>query len=347
MTGRGSVALAFVAVLAPAGAQAAYAPLDRPGPRLTMPPAKLAASLRCTDDVRHATRAPVLLTPATTVNSDENFSWNYERSFRAMGIPFCTSDQPGRDAQNMGDMQVRAEYVVYAIRRMHRMAGRRIAILGHSQGGMIMRWPLRFWPDVRPMVEEVIGMAGTNHGSTSVSNLCLNGCAPSLWQQIDTSSWTKALNSRQQTFAGIDYTEIYSHTDEFVTPNADDTGASSLHGPGRITNVATQDICPGDTMEHLFIGTIDPVTAALVFDALGHRGPASLRRIDPAVCDEQYMAGFDPVTGAGPLSGAAARVAYELQTAEKVPAEPKLRCYVTASCGGRTRSPSARAARAG
>jgi len=327
----GACALALAVLSAPA--HAAFAPLDRPGPRLTVPAAKLAASLRCTDDVRHATREPVLLTPATTVDSDENFAWNYERLFRASGIPFCTSDQPPPDQQNMGDMQTRAEYVVYAIRRVYRMAGRRIAVMGHSQGGMIMRWPLRFWPDTRPMVEEVIGMAGTNHGTTQIETLCTNGCAPSLWQQRAVSNWTKALNSRQETFAGIDYTEIYSHTDEFVQPNADDTGTSSLHGPGRIANVATQDICPGDTMEHLLIGTIDPVTSALAMDALGHAGPAKEQRIDPAVCDAAAMPGFDPVTGSGPLAGAVERVSYELATAAKVPAEPKLRCYVTVSCG--------------
>jgi triacylglycerol esterase/lipase EstA (alpha/beta hydrolase family) len=334
-------ALAAVAVLAFPGTASAmtYAPLNHPGPRLTVPAAKLRASLGCTDDVNHAARAPVLLIPATEVNSDENFSWNYERSFRSMGIPYCTTNQPGDDQHNLNDMQTRAEYIVYAIRRMHRMAGRRIVLMGHSQGGMIMRWPLRFWPGLRPMVEEIIGMAGTNHGSTNVDTICSRPCAPAIWQQGSKSRWTAALNSRGQTFAGIDYTEIYSHTDEFVTPNADDTGSSSVHGPGRITNVATQDICPGDTYEHLFIGTIDPVAAALVFDALGHSGPAEPERIDPAVCGEQFMPGFDTVTGPSDLSAAVTRVFYGLAAGPTVDAEPPLRCYVTASCRGSNRRP--------
>ena len=38
----------------------------------------------------------------------------------------------------------------------------------------------------------------------------------------------------------------------------------------------------------------------------------------------------------GDVADAVARVAYELSTAPKTPAEPKLRCYVTASCRSRS-----------
>jgi hypothetical protein len=232
----------------------------------------------------------------------------------------------------MGDMQRRAEYVVYAIRRVYELAGRRIAVVGHSQGGMIMRWPLRFWPDTRRMVEDVVGMAGTNHGSVVVRPMCASECAEALWQQRDDSAWTAALNSRQETFPGIDYTEIYSRNDEFVQPNLDDTGTSSLHGPARIANVALQDVCPSDANEHLLIGTVDAVAWALGIDALSHDGPADMHRIDPAVCAEAAMPGFDTVTGPAALAEATVRVERELSFAPKVRAEPPLRCYVTASC---------------
>lgn len=326
-----AVALGALGGAVPAAA-AQYAPLDRPGPRLTVPAAQLEASLSCTEDVRDARREPVLLTPATTVDSRENYGWNWIPALRAAGFPVCTTDQPGALAKNMGDMQTRAEYVVYAIRRVHELSGRRIAVVGHSQGGMIVRWPLRFWPDTRAMVEDVVGMAGTNHGSVVVPALCLGGCAPSLWQQRHDSQWTAALNSRQETFAGIDYTEIYSHFDEFVQPNLDDHGTSSLRGPGRITNVALQDICPTDGSEHLLIGTTDPVAWALGLDALTHDGPADLGRISRGICEKTWMPGVDPVTGPVSLTEAGARVAEQLATAAKVPAEPPLRCYVTATC---------------
>ena len=163
----------------------------------------------------------------------------------------------------MGDIQARGDYIAYAIRQMYARGGRRISILGHSQGGMVMRWALRFWPDTRGMVDDVIGMAGTNHGSVIVPALCVPSCAPALWQQRDSANFYAALNSGAETFAGISYTEIYSHTDEFVQPALDDSGTSSLHtGDGRITNVAVQDICPTDSPDHLLVGTLDAVTAA-------------------------------------------------------------------------------------
>lgn len=313
-----------------------FAPLDRSGPDLTIPVEKLRQSLECSSDLVGANREPVLLTPATTVNSDQNYSWNYEKALKARGIPYCTSDVPGVGNKNMFDMQTRAEYVVYAIREMRRTAGRKISVMGHSQGGQIMRWPLRFWPDTRQMVEEVIGLAATNHGSTVVRlSMCSSPCAESLQQQRDDSNWYKALNSHQETFAGIDYTQIYSRSDQFVQPNLDSNGSSSVHGPGRITNVALQDVCPNNTTEHLGIGTIDATASALAFDALTHDGPASPERIDRSVCARPLAEGVDPVTGPARFAAESAQVADQLNTAPKVSREPPLRCYVFANCASR------------
>ncbi|GAA3581106.1 hypothetical protein GCM10022222_77250 [Amycolatopsis ultiminotia] len=337
VTGLVVTALVVTALVGGGGVAAAgtpaYAPVDQPGPALTVPAADLAKSLECTANVRNATREPVLLTPATTVDSDQNFGFNYEPLLRKLGIPYCTSNAPA-DRANMGDMQTRAQYVTYGIRTMHELAGRRIAVLGHSQGGMIMRWSLRFWPDTRDLVDDVIGMAGTNHGSAIVPALCVPNCAAALWQQRANSEFVQALNSGQETFPGISYTEIYSRTDEFVQPNLDDHGTSSLHGGGgAVTNVAVQDVCPLDVSEHLLIGTMDPVTSALALDALAHPGPADPSRIARSTCAQLLMPGVDPVRGPLTFATLTAQVAAQLTVAApRVASEPALACYVTASC---------------
>jgi pimeloyl-ACP methyl ester carboxylesterase len=305
-------------------APAAFAPLDRPGPKLTVPRELLRASLRCSAGVRSAARAPVLLLPATTVDSQHNFSWNYMRLFAAEGIPYCASDQQGNRMTNMADIQVRGMYMTYAIRRMYRIAGRRISILGHSQGGMAMRLALRFWPDTRAMVDDVIGFAGTNHGSEAIRLVsCFDGCSAAFAQQRDDARLIRALNSRQETFAPISYTEVFTNYDEVVTPPA---AASSVSGPGKITHVAVQEICPFDVTEHLNLGTTDPVAAALALDALAHPGPAQPGRISPAVCTQLLMPGIDPFSFLPDFTSAAAQLADSNANYPHSP-EPPLRCW--------------------
>lgn len=310
-----------------------FAPVNHPGPALSVDPADLAASIACDANVATADRAPVLLTPGTTVNSREDFGWNWIPALRDADVPVCTVD-PVAAPQNMGDHQVRGEYVVAAIRHAYEAGGqRRISIVGHSQGGQIMRWALRFWPDTRPMVDDVVAMAPTNHGAVPVIALCVPNCAPALWQQRTGSRYIEALNSHQETFAGVSYTNIYTIVDEFVQPNLDDTGTSSLHtGDGRITNVAIQDVCPTAVSEHLAVGTYDPVAYALGLDALTHDGPADPNRVGSEVCTQPFMPGVNPLTFATDYGTAGLRVAQELALAPRVDAEPQLRCYVFADC---------------
>jgi hypothetical protein len=308
-----------------------YAPVDQPGPPLSVPQADLNASLECRGSPDTGP-TPVLLAHGTGSNPHDNFSWNWEPALEDLGISWCTVALPGN---GMADIQVGGDYVVNAIRTMYRAAGRRISIIGHSQGGMIPRWALRFWPDTRSMVEDQIGIAPSNHGTSGAQLTCIPDCAPAVWQQRDDSKFIKALNSGQETFAGVSYTEIYSHNDEIVTPNFNDSGSSSLHtGDGQITNAAIQEVCPLDVSEHLTVGTQSNTAYALAVDALTHSGPADPSRIDKAsVCTNPLMPGIsDPISGAAAAAAAAANLLQTIATYPHVPAEPALKCYVTASC---------------
>src|SRR4051794_30892331 len=316
-----------------------YAPLDRPGPSLSVSAATLQAALHCSGDFAHSTVEPVLLNPATAVTPVQNFSWNYERAFTAQGRPWCAVTMP---YNTLGDIQTAGEYLVHAIRAEYALAHRRIAILGHSQGGMSMRWALRFWPDTRAMVDDVIGMAPDNHGTILVDPICRPGvtrCIAAQWQQASTSAFIAALNSGSETFAGISYTNIFSKTDEVVVPHS---SSALVAGPGLVTTVATQQICPIDVDEHLLLGTVDPVTYALVVDALNHVGPAVPARVSRGVCLRLYQPGVNPLSAQAYLQmlSALPNLAFvpvpfaNLVGAPELAAEPKLRCYVfAAGCG--------------
>jgi triacylglycerol esterase/lipase EstA (alpha/beta hydrolase family) len=322
-------ALLVCAFFATASAQAiTYAPVDKAGPPLSVPQSTLDASLECNGTL--AGHTPVLLVPGTGSNPHSNFSWNWEPALEKLGIPWCGVTLP---KNALGDIQVAGEYVVNAIRAMHTAAGGKISIIGHSQGGMLPRWALRFWPDTRALVDDQIGFAPSNHGTTGAEFLCSISCAAADWQQSDRSEFIKALNSYQETFPGISYTEVYTHTDEVVTPNSDDSGSSSLHGGrGEITNEAIQQICPLDLDEHLAIGTQDNVAYALAVDALSHPGPANPAAIPSSVCSQPLMPGINPATYLLDSGSAGADLLANTLAAPAVKSEPPLRCYVTASC---------------
>jgi hypothetical protein len=142
-----------------------------------------------------------------------------------------------------------------------------------------------------------------------------------------------ALNSRAETFAGIDYTVIYSRTDEIVVPNFDASGSSSLHtGAGRIANIAVQEICPGDGSDHLAMGSYDPVGYALAVDALTHAGTADKARIPVTVCAQAFQPGVNAATFASDYAAFLSAIGAAQRAVPAVPAEPPLKCYVFAAC---------------
>jgi Lipase (class 2) len=308
----------------------AFAPPNRPGPPLSVPVAKLKGALSCTSGITGDARNPILLIPGTNLDPSSNYSWNYERAFAAMHWPYCTVTLP---YHTLGDIQVAGEYVVYALRAMSARAGRAVDILGYSQGGMLPRWALRFWPDTRRMVRSYVALDPSNHGTLDANALCQRTCAPADWQQAANSHFLGALNSFTETFAGIYYTVIFSRTDEIVVPNLDASGSSSLHtGAGHIANIAVQDICPNDTSEHLAMGSYDPVGYALAVDAFSHESLADPARIARTVCAEPFQPGVNPGTFASDYAAYLAAIGQAEQQAPEVSAEPPLKCYVFASC---------------
>lgn len=313
-----------------AAAERPYAPLNRPGPRLSVPARALRTSLRCTGGLATPSRNAILLIPGTNLDPRPNYSWNYERAFKSLHWPYCALTLPHH---TMGDIQVAGEYVVNALRTMARRTHRKVDVLGYSQGGMLPRWALRFWPDTRGLVQDVVGIDPSNHGTLDAWAACRIECPPAYWQQATGSHFLQALNSRAETFAGIDYTVVFSRDDEIVTPNLDASGSSSLHtGRGRIANIAVQQICPNDSSDHLAMGTYDPVAYALVVDAFTHRGTADPARIPRTVCAQPFQPGIDPSTFAGDYAGFLAAIGQAFAESPEVKAEPPLKCYVFAAC---------------
>jgi len=332
--GRARIAVALIAVLVGAltplvGPARAEAEGVSPGPRVRTPRSALAAALSCRG-LRTARREPVLLVAGTGATAHEQYSWNYAPALTARQVPWCEVTLPDH---TLGDIQIDAEYIVFAVRRMHRLSGRRIAIVGHSQGGVIPRWALKFWPDVRREVADMIGLAPANHGTKVISDvgICRSACVPAAWQLRPGSRFLSALNLPVETHRGTSYTQIFTRYDLLSTP-AGARGTSPLHtGRGRIANIAVQQLCPLSVADHVLTGTTDPVAFALVMDAITHRGPAWPSRISPTVCGQLALPGIDPVAAPVVLTAIPYLVSgaspFNLVGAEKTTREPPLRAY--------------------
>ena len=170
---------------------------SRPGPPLSVPTSKLHAAAQLHRRRRgrqHATRS--CSSPGRTSTPGPNYSWNYERAFAALHWPYCTVTLP---YQTTGDIQIAGEYVVYALRTMAHVSGRQVDVLGYSQGGMLPRWALRFWPDTRPLVHDLVALDPSNHGTLDANAACQQQCSPPTGSRRPArTSWARSTASRRR-----------------------------------------------------------------------------------------------------------------------------------------------------
>ncbi len=272
-----AVLLASLATAAPAAAA---------DPKLTVSKAKLASALKCTEGVDDAARTPVMLVTGTGVSGDEAYGIA-KPAFDVYGAPACWVNFP---SFTTADIQVSVQYLVYGLREMHRRAGRKLAVFGISQGGLLPRVALTYWPSLRAKVGDVVAIAGTQHGTTVLPAGGCKLCVPAYWQQARGSRFLRALNARPDETPGpTSWTTVRSATDETVRPTTGRHPTSALKGA---TNILIQDVCPGREVSHL--GTaLDSVSFAAADDAMRHVGPARVSRLPADVCAHLYAPGLE------------------------------------------------------
>jgi triacylglycerol lipase len=257
-------------------------------PELKVERAKLAEALTCHSEVKPGGQPPILVLPGTGSDGSRVYALG-KGALDALGRPVCVVAFPHRTT---ADVQVSVQYLVYALRRTSRLARRAIALAGVSQGGLLARIALTYWPSLRMRVSDVVSAAAPHHGSTATGGgLCdERGCPPAVWQQAAGSRFLGALNSGRDEAPGpAAWTTVRSATDELVQPQSGPAATSALKGA---RNVLIQRICPGRVTSHL--GTaVDSVTMALLADAIKHQGPATPSRLPSDVCSHPYGTGLD------------------------------------------------------
>ncbi len=297
----------------------------RPGPKLRVAPQKLAAAFHCHGpEIRDATKVPIMLVTGTGATGEQAYGIG-KGAFDAFGHPVCDVDFPDFTT---ADIQVSVQYLVYGIRREARLAGRKVAVFGISQGGLLPRFALTYWPGLRLKVSDVLAAAGTQHGSILGLGECSAGspCTPANWQQMAGSNLLNALNRQPDESPGgrVGWTTVRSLNDETVQPQGGRHPTSALRGA---TNILIQKVCPGRSVSH--IGTaLDSVTFAAFVDAIRHSGPAKVSRLPAGVCSHPYAPGLDETTTTALLGAAGGLVGSQTAIAPKVSREPPVRGYV-------------------
>ena len=146
-------------------------------------------------------------------------------------------------------------------------------LVGHSQGGMMPRYYLKFLGGAAK-VNALVGIAPNNHGTTlaGLTNLLpyfpgaedlLSAATPALAQQVVGSEFMTKLNAGGDTVPGVRYTVIATKYDEVVTP----WRTQFLNGPD-VKNVLIQDKCAVDLSEHALLGLTDRIAFHEVTNAL-------------------------------------------------------------------------------
>ncbi|MFF4907064.1 esterase/lipase family protein [Streptomyces sp. NPDC001260] len=146
-------------------------------------------------------------------------------------------------------------------------------LVGHSQGGMMPRYYLRFLGGAAK-VNALVGIAPDNHG-TDLNGLTkllpyfpgaadlLNAATPGLADQMAGSAFLTKLNAGGDTVPGVHYTVIASKYDEVVTPYT-----SQFLSGSDVHNVLIQNLCSLDLSEHVLIGLTDRIAFHEVANAL-------------------------------------------------------------------------------
>ncbi len=179
-----------------------------------------------------------------------------------------------------GEIAASAQQLAAFVDRVLRATGAsQVDLVGHSQGGMMPRYYLRFLGGAAK-VHTLVGLAPSNHGTTLDGLFTLAGffpgaeallgtLCPACAEQDAGSSFLEHLNAGEETVPGVNYTVIESEYDEVVTPYT----SAFLTGPSA-TNITLQEQCPLDHGEHLSMA-YDHIADADVLSALDPSDPQS------------------------------------------------------------------------
>ena len=287
-------------------------------------------------------KKPVIFVPGTAVQAGSTFHFTFKKSFEAAGdlgdpvwinIPEASLD----------DVQVNAEFVAYAINYISSVSEcDKVTIISWSQGGVNTQWALKYWPSTRDVVEDFIAVSPDFGGSIIANLVCppieLVGqalCVPSFKQQLAGSNVLDVFANDDGRHAYVPTTTIYSATDEIVQPMFG-PGASAIIHPRdgvEVSNNLLQEVCFAQIAGGIYtheLALANPVTWALIEDAMTHDGPGDVSRVPDLksnVCNQLLAPALDLEDALGTEGLMVIAVANIVAYDEKSTTEPPIMPY--------------------
>jgi triacylglycerol lipase len=215
---------------------------------------------------------PVVLVHGTFASADLNWGYIAPKLVDAGYCVFALDYGVRNGVGATGDIRRSAAELRTYVNRVRRATGaKRVQIVGHSQGGMMPRYYLRFLGGAR-YVEELVAMSPSNHGTKTAEGVSFDAC-PACAQQATNSTFLRKLNRGRDVEKGVDYTVIQTRHDDTIVPYT----SAFLSGPrAQVTNVLLQRACPRNDSTHVTVA-VDPVVVQWIRNALERSGPANPR----------------------------------------------------------------------
>ncbi|KAF8930142.1 hypothetical protein BGZ58_008435 [Dissophora ornata] len=151
------------------------------------------------------------------------------------------------------------ELATFADNVLAKMNVKQVDIVGHSQGGILARYWMKYLGGAGKVYRH-IGVSPITHGTTLSSAATwakawgifaplqpfFDTVAPSFYEMVTDSTFMAKLNAGGDTAPGVIHSNIITKYDEVVTPYK--TGFQNSAG---VTNVVLQDLCLLSLNEHL------------------------------------------------------------------------------------------------
>lgn len=218
--------------------------------------------------------APVVLVHGTFEGAADNWA-TASPQLRSAGYCVFALEYGDRGTGDIAASAGQLERFVDAV--LGATGARRVSLVGHSQGGMMPRYYIKYLGGAT-RVDDLVGLAPSNHGTTNPGAFVAGATfCPACEQQMAGSAFLQDLNAGDETPGRVSYTVVQTRYDEVVTPYT----SAFLAGGDNTANILLQDACPAEVIDHHEMPN-DPLALRWVLQALGRPGPADPQ--DPPSC---------------------------------------------------------------